>query len=444
MFGKKKDSILIGKGYRLDDRDCKLRNIWLKDQHRKAHLFCFGSTRIGKTKLIINMIRQDIQKGHSVVMIDPKGDHDLLSSIIMFAFKEKREDELILITPIYPEFSARIDPLSYYYMSEEVVSHVVSGIRAREEFFVNIAYETTLIIVQTLIIFQKLGIENSVHINFDAIKRRCSFSGLQELRVGLHDINSEEAEEIRKSLDDILSSPQDYFAKISSSLRTVLTSLSTGSVGQIIGKAQNNEFIKRLEQGKRVILIIQTGSLLTRRTSHIVSRVLVSMIQSFVGRRYAAGKTVSPPLSVYIDEFSNVAYLDIADLFSKSSGADVWIHAFTQSIADLNAEIGDNPARKILDNCNTKIFMRVNDPKTAEYIADYSGRTQVFSPLLHLGGGITAREVEEPTILPEDVMGLSPRDFFMFSFEGGFKGRTLIVHPPGITIEFPQLSIEKN
>jgi len=139
MLGKKKDSILIGKGYKIDDRDRKLKNIWLKDQDRKAHLFCFGSTRIGKTKLIINMIRQDIQKGHSVVIIDPKGDHDLLSSIIMSAFNEKREDELILITPIYPEFSARIDPLSYYYMSEEVVSHVVSGIRAREEFFVNIA-----------------------------------------------------------------------------------------------------------------------------------------------------------------------------------------------------------------------------------------------------------------------------------------------------------------
>jgi len=36
MLGKKKDSILIGKGYKIDDRDRKLKNIWLKDQDRKA------------------------------------------------------------------------------------------------------------------------------------------------------------------------------------------------------------------------------------------------------------------------------------------------------------------------------------------------------------------------------------------------------------------------
>ena len=243
IFGKHKNRTLIGKGISLIDKKQKIQNIWLKDSDRKGHLFCFGTTRIGKTKIIESMICQDIEKGNSVVLVDPKGDISLFSKIIQTAFATGREKELCLISPIYPDSSASIDPLAYYYMPEEIVSHVVSGIKAKEEFFVNVAYETTLVIVLSLIIFQKIGQSNAAHINFDEIKKRCSHSGLEKLKESLSDVTGDDAEEVRAALLQLLESPADYFAKISSSLRTVLTSLSTGSVGRIIGKASSNRFI---------------------------------------------------------------------------------------------------------------------------------------------------------------------------------------------------------
>ncbi len=441
LFKKRKSQTLIGKGLALSDRKNHIQDIRLRDSDRKGHLFCFGTTRIGKTKLIEAMICQDIEKGYNVVMVDPKGDIPLFSKIVQTAFACNREKELCLITPIYPDCSARIDPLAYYYMPEEIVSHVVSGIKAKEEFFVNVAYETTLVIVLSLIIFQKMGRMNAAHINFDEIKKRCSYSGLEKLKESLSDVAGNEAEEVRAALSQLLESPADYFAKISSSLRTVLTSLSTGSVGQIIGKASSNRFMKRLEEGEKVILVIQTGSLLTRRTSHIVARVMISMLQSFVGRRFASGRTVNPPLALYLDEFSNIAYFDIADLFNKAGGAGIWIHAFTQSIADLNAELGEDHARKILDNTNTKIFMRVNDPQTAQYISDYSGLVKKFSPILQLGGGIMIRETEEQAVLPEDAMNLGMRDFFMFGLTGAFRGKTCMVKPAVLEVTYPEIRL---
>ena len=120
-------------------------------------------------------------------------------------------------------------------------------------------------------------------------------------------------------------------------------------------------------------------------SSDIVSRTLLSMIQSFIGRRYLSREdSVKPPLSIYIDEASNIIYPGIEDLFNKAGGAGVWIQAFTQSQADMEAEIGAERAKKILDNTNTKIFMRVNDVSTAEYISDYSGESRRYSPLLSL------------------------------------------------------------
>jgi conjugal transfer pilus assembly protein TraD len=439
-FKIKAQSTLLGRGYRLGKPQAA-KNIWLPDADRKGHMFCFGSTRIGKTKLIELMIEQDIRKGYSVTLFDPKGDIDLLSSIVQVAFEENRQHELCLITPIFPEYSASIDPLAYYFMPEELVSHVVSGIKAKEEFFVNIAYETTLIIVLTLLLFAKVRNEKC-WINLNDIKQRASHACLEDLKAELESIpESPEKADILASLMQILDSPKDYFAKISSSLRTTLTSLSTGNVGKIIGRAQSNQFIKRLEQNRRVILVVQTGSLLTRKTAHIVARVLISMIQSFIGRRYASGRTVSPPLAIYLDEASNLMYIGIDELFNKAGGAGAWVHAFTQSISDLEAEIGRPFAKKILDNTNTKVFMRVNDPATAEYVADYSGEQKRFSPLLSLGGAITIREVKENAILPEHILNLQEREFFLFSYQGQYRGKTLYVKPPYFQIEYPHVNV---
>ena len=429
----------LGYGYRLDSPG-KMIKIELRDSDRKGHFFCFGTTRIGKTRLIELMIEQDIRKGYSVTFFDPKGDIEIFSKIVQVALEENRQNELCLITPIFPQNSARIDPLAYYYMPEEIVSHVVSGIKAREEFFINIAYETTLVIVLSLLLFAKVKGEKP-ELNFQAIKERASYQDLQNLKKQLETINTPEAEEILATLNQVLASPQDYFAKVSSSLRTMLTALSTGSVGQIIGRAKANEFIKRLEENKRVILVVQTGSLLTRKTAHMVARVLISMIQSFVGRRYASGQKIDPPLCFYMDEASNLLYVGIEDLWNKAGGAGVWLHGFTQSIADLEAEIGRAFARKILDNANTKLFMRVNDPATADYIAEYSGVVKKFSPILSLGGGITIREVEEPSIRPEDVLNLQVRDFYLFTFEGAFRGKVAKVEPAYVDVKYPRVEV---
>ena len=435
MFGK--PSTFIGHGWDLENQG-KIKRIILPDSNRKGHLFCFGTTRIGKTKLIEQMIEQDIRKGYSVVFFDPKGDPDIFSKIVQVVNEEKCQEALSLVTPIFPDHSARIDPLSHYYMPEEIVSHVVSGIKTKEEFFVNIAYETTLIVILALIEFAKVKNKKPVF-NFNIIKKRISHKDLVDMKAQLEALpRTQEVEDILVSLRQIVDSPQDYFAKVSASLRTVLTSLSTGSVGSIIGKTTSNKFIDRLEAGKQVIMVVQTGSLLTRKTSHMIARVLLSMIQSFAGRRYASGKTVDPPLCLYLDEAGSLFYLGIEDLFNKAGGSGIWIHAFTQSIADPEAEIGKAQARKILDNTNSKIFMRVNDPGTAAYIAAYSGIQKKYSPILSLGGGITIREIEEPAVRPEDVMTLQQREFFMFSAEGAFRGKTAFNKEPYLKINYPK------
>ena len=428
----------IGEGVALDGGpEAKPSPITVPDTDREGHIFTMGATRSGKTRLAEAMIEHDIRAGRSILWIDPKGDNAIFSKIVAVARETGREDDLLFFSPVFPSYSVKIDPLSHYFMPEEVVNHVVSGVRVREEFYFNIAYEVTLVVVQGLMLISR-SLGERPEFTFRRIKENIGYRELEGLRAQIAGTDDPEAEEILMHLDQILSSPQDYFSKVSSSLRTVITSLSSGSVGEIIGKDTSNRFIERLEAGERVILVVQTGSLLTRKTAHIMARVLLSMVQSFVGRVLASQRKIDPPLAVYADEASNILYFGIDDLFNKAGGAGVWLHMLTQSKQDLVAELGPAYTGKILDNTNTKIVFRVNDPNTASYASRMAGMRKRFSPIMSLGGGLSVREIEESRVPPENFLRLRRREFYAFTFDGMYRGRTLDVRPCD-EIRFPEI-----
>ena len=450
---KNDKGVVIGRGFFIDDPNRKRTDIVIPDSDRKGHFWCFGTTRVGKTRLMESMIVQDIRKGYSVVVIDPKGDIDLLSNIILTAIESNRTDDMVFISPIYPEYSAIIDPLSHYYMPEELVGHIVSGVETgKEPFFYNIAYEISLMVVQSLIAKEKYNIsvlDNKDEQNNQKAQKR-GFNLLDVKNIISHEDLSKLLEEVEMmSMDDntgklkqlfldlkkIHESPQDYYSKVSSSLRVALTELTSGNIGKIVGKADSNRFITRLEHGKSVIMVAQLGSLLTRRAAFTLGKVIISMIASFVGRVFASGNVVSPPLALYIDEAQNVMYNGIDDLFAKAGGAGVWVHGFCQSVSQLYAEIGEDKSKTILDNTNTKIFMRVPDTDTSHYASNHFGTERVQSPILSATGGVNTREEKVDRVEYDEFITLKPRLFYGVSYQGRFKAKTL--HTDKVLIPLP-------
>ena len=136
LFKRRKPSewTNIGEGIDLDHPD-RIIKIGLPEGDRKGHFWCFGTTRIGKTRMMEGIIEQDIRKGYSVICIDPKGDIPLFSKIVQIAIETGRLNDLILINPIFPQYSAVIDPLSSYYMIEELVAHITAGVAVGKEPF---------------------------------------------------------------------------------------------------------------------------------------------------------------------------------------------------------------------------------------------------------------------------------------------------------------------
>lgn len=438
-----KDYTFLGKGFTLEDKKGEhFIPIFLEDNNRCNHSFIFGAPGVGKTRLLEAMIEQDIPKGNNIVVIDPKGDIDLFSKIYQCAKLSGREKDVLFLSPVYPQYSIQINPLKNYYMEEELISHVMSAVPAKDEFFYNVAYEVTTAIIKALLALRRASKSNEP-LTFEEIASKISYEEIKNLAQILQGLkDSEEKIRLISLFNQILSSPQDYFSKVTSTLRTTLTQVSIGNTGKIIGSSSQNYFIDRLEKGEGVILYIQTGSLLTRSVSNIISKLTISMIQSLVGRLYASGDKFNAMLNLYIDEMASSVYKGIETLYAQGRAANVAITGLTQSTADIVSEIGKDQANRLFDNTSTKIIMRMNDNESAKKIASLGGIKRAYSHFLSIDGGINSREVELENILATDIMRLKKREFYYFGFEGEFKGKTAPVSSSELRIIMPKL-VEK-
>lgn len=435
---RNKASTDLGIGFNLNDRT-RIVDIRIPDRDRMRHTFVFGTTGVGKTRLAEYMIEQDIRKGYSVAFFDPKGDQDIFAKIVDVAEQCGRLHELMLVTPIYPEYSAIIDPMAYYFMVDELVGHVVSGIKGgKEPFFRNIAKDIMLAVILSIRLIAKARNEKPL-LNFNELRKGIRRSSLKVYRDTILTIATTEAEEVAGMIQDVLESPQEYYAKVSSSLRTALVELSSGNIGRIIGNANENRFIERLEKGKRVIFAIHSGSLITREAAATLCKVIISIIQSFIGRTYLSKRrVVNPPLSIYMDEAQSLLYQGIEELFAKAGSAGVMVNAFAQSVNQLYAAVGEEFAKSILDNTNTKIFMRCPDAETAAYGTEHFGVHKVLAPIMQPTGAITAREVEEDVLRVSDILDLGQQELYLMTYSGRYRGRVREVLPTRLKIEFPE------
>lgn len=419
-----KSETVIGHGIRIDKPTRTLEKIVVPDGNRKRHTFVFGTTGVGKTRLAENLIEQDIRKGYSVVYFDPKGDQEIFSKIYDIAKKCGRLEELQLVTPIYPEHSAVVDPMSYFFMADELVGNVIAGIEAgKEPFYRNVSKEITTAVVQAELMIAR---HNGVlpHLNIDTVRESIRRSSLQAKKTALLNIGTPEAERVAGMLEDILESPQEYYQKVSATLRTALMDLSSGNIGKIIGQADTNRFMKRLEENKPVILVVHTGTLITAEAGATLGKVLLRMIQSFVGRVYLSRRQeADPPMSIYIDEAQSILYNGIEEMFAKAGSANIMITAFAQSVNQVFATMGPEYGRSILDNTNTKIFMRCSDAETSEYVVKHFGQHNVLTGIFG-ANQVTTREVEQDVLKVQDILGLQAREFYMMTYGGRFKGVT--------------------
>ena len=81
----------------------------LSAEQRTRHCHIIGASGTGKSTLLFNLIRQDIENGEGVAVLDPHGD---LIDRILASSRPKRINDVVLVDPSDAEYSIGFNILS--------------------------------------------------------------------------------------------------------------------------------------------------------------------------------------------------------------------------------------------------------------------------------------------------------------------------------------------
>lgn len=165
--------LYIGSGIKLASNNpeelTKINPMFIKWSDLAGHLAVYGTTRVGKTRLMVSLVRQCILRNMDILIIEPKGavggkkdsngedlgaGQETMAWVTQFAEEAGRIRDIKYISPMFPNISTTFNPL-FGLGNEEISSLVATIIPAKEDFFAAMGYQITMCVLLGLEFIEK-------------------------------------------------------------------------------------------------------------------------------------------------------------------------------------------------------------------------------------------------------------------------------------------------
>lgn len=426
-----------------------------------GHVLIGGTTRSGKTRLLELIVSEAIRGPGTVIVIDPKGDAELLMRTAAECHRMGRE--LAFFSPAHAEQSASFNPFSMCETTTELAARVQAlmpgggGMAKGDPFFT----EYPLAVVERLGAAQDavgdgwtiegLHAVTTMVPPFDDLVARYLYQvlggrnkhvpPLAELLEEYAAKRGERQDPLADALIDDKEKPRDHFVQVTANLVPAFRGVTGGKMARLLS-SREAELTWQGVVEKRKVVYFAMSSLLYGEVANRIGRVILQDLIGFLGRRYARDDPAKmTPLTILIDEFSNVAYPGFIDALNKGGGARANIMLAMQSLADPEGAMGKDGTQRVLDNLNTRVWFRLTDDATARMAVEGLGMTSVsreeISHSLSFGGGSETsggsrgalQYVDRSLVRPEWVTGLPRGEAFVRTRGENWKLRVPLLEP---------------
>ena len=328
----------------------------LSAEQRTRHTHIIGASGTGKSTLLFNLIRQDIENGEGIAVLDPHGD---LIDRILGIIPANRINDVVLVDPSDPEYSVGFNILS-----------------AHSEL------EKNLLASDLIAVFQRLSSSwgdqmNSVLQNailaFLESDRRGTIADLRRFLIEPPFRN-----EFLKSVKDseVIYYWQNSFPHLSGnkSIGSILTRLDTflaqKPIRHMVSQQENRlDFANIMDSGKIFLAKLPEG-LLGRENSYLLGTLLVSKFQQIAMSRQAQQIAARRDYWLYIDEFANFITPSMAEILSGARKYRIGLTLAHHELQQLqrNSEV----ASAVMSHPLTRIVFRVGDEDAKKLAEGFS------------------------------------------------------------------------
>ena len=309
-------------------RSTKFRNASKKtafsgipDGLRSRHVYIAGATQHGKSTFIERMALTDIENGHGLCILDPKGD--LVKSIVHKIPATRAEDTILLE-------AANPVPIDFMGWDTEQERQTL----AADIFQTFLQFSTMTAGDQWLSVLRAV-----IYTLLDA--KGCSFLDINTILV-----NEEKRHQIlsRVTNPDIL----DYWAFEFPQLKRdapqpIITRMKqftfTPPLKTLLGSAEATLNIFDCMETRKILLVDLTG--VGKSNGNLVGQLLVSKIQQAAFRREAQPRNQRVPFFLYADEFQNFQTSAFDTILSEAGGYQLCLTLANQGLYQLEPKIKD-------------------------------------------------------------------------------------------------------
>lgn len=367
--------IVLGK----NEHQGKVSEVSEDINERLKHTHIIGGTGTGKSTLILQLIKQDIEAGRGVCVLDPHGD--LIETVISL-IPENRIQDVLIIDPSDGEFPVAFNILEAHSDIEKEIlsSDLVGG-------------------------FKRLSTSwgdqmNSVLANAILAFLESSRGGtLTDLRRFL--IEKDFRNDFLKSVTD--PSIQYYWLKEypllkSNSIGSILTRLDTflrpKVIRNMVAQKKGINF-EQLINTNKIILVKLSQGLIGVDNSYLLGTFVVSKIHQAIMARQALEKQARNSFFLYIDEFQNFITPSMGAILSGARKYSLGLVLAHQDLAQL-IKNDSELASSVLANAGTRICFRLSDTD-AKRLAEGFSHFEA-TDLQNLGVGEAIARIGRPDI----------------------------------------------
>jgi hypothetical protein len=362
-----------------------------------GHVCIEGATQSGKTYLLGLLIEQLIVHGRSpisgaIVVIDPKGDAQLVHTIRHAAQRTGRE--FVRFRPYDHLNSDTYDPLSSCVEPFEVRARVDALFPKTQEQFFTFGPQAAL--SRTAAMLRTLGhaydIKELHRCTVDYDERRfllcryleaqgVNWSGVQRRRLPTMEMIKDKYEQ-SGIVDEVasftireLSQSPEHFQQTMSNFEIAMSGVVDSSFSYRF--SPEYALTWREIDERQLVVVVQTDALITQDVGKSIGKLVLQDFMGYLGHRFFAGTSDLKPITLIVDEISAIVYPGFTEAINKAGGAKGYFILGWQSDADLDSEIGQQMAKRLRANIKTRITMQISDDDTAAQISRYSGEQEV-------------------------------------------------------------------
>ncbi len=405
--------------------DTRMHGVGLEDETdcllaaaaRAGHMLVLGTTGVGKTRLAELLVTQDIRRGDTVLLFDPKGDADMLLRMYIECLRADRLDEFYVIHLGYPDQSGRYSPVARFGRITEVATRVSGQLEGggNSAAFKQFAWRFVNIIARALDALGRKPDMASIQRYVTAIdelyvdyclKKLPSYHPkapelVAALESNVNDKNTPRhlqgrskrvvalemyfgeynvADDVLAGLRSAIQYDKTYFDKIVASLLPLLEKLGTGKTAEIISPKHTAADERPVVDWREVIMqggVVYVGldALSDTTVAAAFGNSMFADLCSLAGEIYKFGnapgfKNVKKRnIMIHADEFNELIGDEFIPILNKARGAKFIVTAYTQTESDIEARLGSAAkASQTKGNFNSLICLRVREQKTAQIL----------------------------------------------------------------------------